>query len=571
MIRRHWVSGREPKQESIEQEAAKQQRYGMPDQNTSRSYRSHEPQSYGGSTADDGRGGGTDPLAELARLIGQTDPFADLERERHRTAQPQPAPEQYPQQYYPADPQAAAQPQAIPQSYASVDPQAQGYDLQAYEQQGYDPQAYAAAYQEQGYAPHEYPPGYEDYYSYDGVPLDEIAYHEEMERKGQRRRRIVMVAAVLALVVVGGAGAVGYRQFFSTTGSSGPPPVIKASTTPAKVVPPNKAKEARGGKLIQDRVNDRASVEKLEPREEKPVEIKKVAVAPAPPAAYEPAASAAPIAPRPTTTIPIAAPPPKNGVSLPVASTPSTGSTSSLLPPPKKVRTVTIRPDMTIVPNTPEPPRALAPPPVQVPQTRSATPWPAPASRAAPAARAAAPPPPARAAAPAHSDSTSSTRSAAVAPRAETSPRTSRSPQQSCAAVAIADGQCRTGRCAAANSAIAKCRQRHWGAIGPGSDGVGSQSTTSPKPSSGATGGRVCGPGLIAAQRSRREGLLPDAAVALSECPRQTAQPFVRRVDLGSSWSVLPYHGRAVCDRRAGASLCSSLKAAGGQCIIHRN
>src|ERR1700731_4808298 len=50
----------------------------MADDNISRSYRSSEPARRASAPAAPRDMGGGDPLAELARLIGQSDPFADL-------------------------------------------------------------------------------------------------------------------------------------------------------------------------------------------------------------------------------------------------------------------------------------------------------------------------------------------------------------------------------------------------------------------------------------------------------------------------------------------------------------
>ena len=51
----------------------------MADDNTLRSYRSNDAYRRSANPADaqDTALGGSDPLAELARLIGQTDPFAE--------------------------------------------------------------------------------------------------------------------------------------------------------------------------------------------------------------------------------------------------------------------------------------------------------------------------------------------------------------------------------------------------------------------------------------------------------------------------------------------------------------
>src|SRR5215467_13095042 len=58
----------------------------MADENRQRAQRSSEPMRRGGHRPDDGASG--DPLAELARLIGQSDPFSDYGRRDGRNTAP---------------------------------------------------------------------------------------------------------------------------------------------------------------------------------------------------------------------------------------------------------------------------------------------------------------------------------------------------------------------------------------------------------------------------------------------------------------------------------------------------
>ena len=69
----------------------------------------------------------------------------------------------------------------------------------------------------------------------------------------------------------------GYRALFGSSAPSRPPPVIKADTAPSKIVPASASKTPN--KLITDRVADHAQGEKLVSREEKPVEMKDKPVA----------------------------------------------------------------------------------------------------------------------------------------------------------------------------------------------------------------------------------------------------------------------------------------------------
>jgi hypothetical protein len=202
--------------------------------------------------------GGSDPLAELARLIGQNDPFGEFGRP--------PA----------AAGRAAAQPQ---QDYYNT-PSAAGtpFGGSQYAQPGHDAPPMAVSdqpgYAEQGYDPAAHPEMHPD--ADPNMPpyaADEVDFYDDVPPR--RRMGVLAIAAVFALAVLGTAGAVGYRALFGSSGS-GPPPVILAETTPSKVVPADK-KDAQSGKLIQDRVTDKGAGEKLVSREEQPIDMNKPA------------------------------------------------------------------------------------------------------------------------------------------------------------------------------------------------------------------------------------------------------------------------------------------------------
>lgn len=306
-----------------------------------------------------------DPLAELARLIGQTDPYSSFGRSQTASAQQPhdeapayeeaPAPQQYSSSQYSAEPYSHAQYEGEPQSYANEppplpswmrprdpapaepaysqpahenysyplpdetreqtynrhtgyrlgyevsqfeSPQQQGYaddgqaygqqgygqdgygqgaqgqygqnayqqgayDSNAYDQQGrYDQVLYGAAPRERGEAP--YAGGYDQGYYEDGY---NETYAPEPERH-RRRGGFATVAAVLALAVLGTAGAYAYRSIVGSP-RSGEPPVIKADASPNKIVPANQSAE---NKQIYDRVGDK-SAERMVSREEQPVEV----------------------------------------------------------------------------------------------------------------------------------------------------------------------------------------------------------------------------------------------------------------------------------------------------------
>ena len=219
----------------------------MADDQSQRPYRASEPPPARGSGKT-----GSDPLAELARLIGQTDPFGEYGREAARRSPPsqsvaradwnQPLGTSYTAQYggdarapepasryagdsYPASPSAPASP-LIPQDYGS-----QNYERQPYEAQplagGADP--YAA---EQG--SHRFPLGQSDIQQdfYDEAPVEDEYYEEAPP---SRRRMVVMaIAGVAALAVIGTAGAFGYRALVGSSGPTKPPPVSIALPAAAR-------------------------------------------------------------------------------------------------------------------------------------------------------------------------------------------------------------------------------------------------------------------------------------------------------------------------------------------------
>ena len=172
---------------------------------------------------------GNDPLAELARLIGQSDPFAEFGRDGARQAgTPRAAPPA-------AEPAAEWAPPAGPvPGYAPAHPQAVPPQAPDYAQADlYHTEAGAS-----GYAPHAEAGAYEPHYDdpnlahYDAEGED---FYDDVPPR--RRMGVLAIAAVFALAVLGTAGAFGYRALFGSA-PSGPPPVIKADTAPSKVVPP---------------------------------------------------------------------------------------------------------------------------------------------------------------------------------------------------------------------------------------------------------------------------------------------------------------------------------------------
>ena len=245
----------------------------MADDTNFRSYRPADQRWPAKTPAAGGQDGGhdrNDPLAELARLIGQTDPFGDLNKVSPPRGTPAgrpvaptmpPAPT-----LQPPPPAFAPDPYGSPLQFSGKGFDAPGFAPQRQDsfQPAYDPAIYGTP---QHQAP-EYPS--EAYYE-DGarLPQAEQGYEEDYSEDRPRRwPRYAMAAGVV--LVLGTSGVFGYKALFGTSSLSGPPPVIKASTTPSKVA----ATPSATGKQINDRVGDASQGERIVSREEKPLDMK---------------------------------------------------------------------------------------------------------------------------------------------------------------------------------------------------------------------------------------------------------------------------------------------------------
>lgn len=266
--------------------------------------------------------GESDPLAELARLIGQADPFSNFGREQ----QAQPARHEPRDQYAAHEPaaeeedepavrpswvqnlaaarQASQEPAYREDSYREepyreperYDPpyaderhhqsQAHDYGQHApqFDHSGYDPvltgqgrgqQAASDRYDDVLYGRPDHDPGRDDFTAqgghYDEGGYDRPPYGEDFEQEAPKARRggMMTVVVVLLLAVVGTGAAFAYRTFVGSP-RSGEPPVIRADAGPNKVIPPGAGDGS--SKQITDRVGDK-SAERVVSREEQPVDI----------------------------------------------------------------------------------------------------------------------------------------------------------------------------------------------------------------------------------------------------------------------------------------------------------
>jgi hypothetical protein len=313
-----------------------------------------------------------DPLAELARLIGQTDPFANLgranqpmpPRESDPYQRPEPAPEfefdetptgpppwmqraaqheapprqDFDSSVHPLRRYAAAQPAAEPDYHeeppfaAEPGPHVQAdparYDDALYGEP--DPGAYADPQQDPAYA--------------DGPYAYQDGYAEEAEDQKPRRGGMVTVVAVLALAVVGTGGAFAYRTYIGSP-RSGEPPIIKADAGPTKIVP---APSGDGTAKVPDRMPGGAAAERIVPREEAPVDVNA-----GPRVVFPPL--------NPNTN------PPSTASVAPNARQPTPAANGNLGDEPRKIKTLAVKGDPADVAATSAPKPAAAPRPVPAP------------------------------------------------------------------------------------------------------------------------------------------------------------------------------------------------------------
>ena len=357
-------------------------------------------------SADQARGE-SDPLAELARLIGQNDPLgaaakpvarplqsranvrpqqydppeelpdapqsppAWMQRARHETPlPPPPLPQEYDQKYdqkydpkYDDEPEYqqpapvhplhryAAQPPQAPARHAP--PAEDDYyeqPQQQYEQpQQYDdePQHDPSRYDDALYGRLE--TGEHDYQRDPAYPDDPYAYQGEYEEEPAPKKRssgLMTIVAVLALAVVGTGAAFAYRTFVGSP-RSGEPPIIRADNSPTKVVP---AQSDASAVKNPDRMLSGDGGEKLVSREETPVDVN--------------SRSGAPRVVFPTLNQ-NANPPPASSVSPSAPMPAATGTMPNNEP--RKIKTLAVKGDAAD--NGGIPAGASAPPPK--PQTRS--------------------------------------------------------------------------------------------------------------------------------------------------------------------------------------------------------
>ena len=494
-----------------------------------------------------------DPLAELARLIGQSDPYAERQseaRERRpiadgvpssgrewaeedeveqayatetRYAQPSAMPRATPlRQYAPQseEPEYEHEPPADDQYFSAPSGKDGGYHDGADTEDPRQERPSAAVRPVPAFltsAPHEETAEFAEPEHDTG---DEYASEDYYQPSRPRRRGgLVVVMAVLGLAVVGTAGAFAYRTTFGGSLLPALPPVIKANTSPNKVMP--NSGDTQAANSGQGGATTASAAENVVSREEEPINIEPPKAAPRiistipvnnNQSAALPPSVVASVAPMPGSAAPAAAPAsvPSSSpawasspaIAAPVATAPAqanppvsaAAAPQGPPPEPKKIHTVTIRPDQAGGADARNTAHAAAPARASAPDGNAPL-----------------------ALVPGGGD-------AAASPRARRSPST---------AVASA-----------------------------------TTASTAPGETSSAAGYAV----QISSQHSETEAQSSFQALR-GKYPELLGkrEPIIRRADLGAKGIYYRALVGPFASADEAAAMCSSLKAAGGNCIVQKN
>ncbi len=454
--------------------------------------------------------GQNDPLAELARLIGQNDPLSEFGR-----AAPSDAAQT------PAGPTPSRQPQASPPYAETREPP---FTAAPPSQHYHEPPAFIRAVQDSD--------PYRDAIYHDAAaPPPSSAHYDDVD-ESRRGRGLRIAGAVIALVLIGTVAAFGYRFIFGGPSASSPPPVIRANPEPAKVPPPTTSADAQG-KSTYDRVGDRPQGERVVSREEAPVDLKDV---------VRPGAGRSP--------------PPRqspNDQWTSAAAAPSNTAAPSALGEPKKVRTVTIRPNATESNGTRSsltppsaagaPPAPPGPPPRSAPTQLSAPAQQAPVQQQASAF--AKPPvaaPVQSGAPPANAPLSLNEDSVLTLPRSLNEPQTAAPPRQAPAQRQPPQQNTAVAAAPPPPQALAQAPAR---------------------------GGYLV---QVSSQRSESEAQAALRSLQAKYPNLLGGQPAtVRRAELGARGVFYRAMIGPYASREQATQLCNSLKAAGGDCLVQGN
>jgi hypothetical protein len=537
--------------------------------NNFRSDRSRDPLAHGSADVP-ARETVDDPLAELARLIGQSAPMND---DRHSS----------PSRDYAApagNADWAADDRYAEQSDGNQEPYDQRYE-QRYDERyderrepprlpdPYPPQPVALSARDRVYAPSPAgqfsapapaePPHYRDEqepargqqlpaflprardsrYQYDDQEQDgsddqyALEDYEDDAPNGRRRGGFLVVAAVLGLAVLGTAGAFAYRAMFGGSMLPSLPPIIRADDGPTKIMP--NAGNAQASNSDQANANS-GSDDKLVPRQETPV------VMPQPPSTAPRVVSTIPIFPDPT-------PGPPSGMTpgaAPTSVAPWPSAPMNALPPSTSVPLAQrIPPNQPQVSN-PEMSTTAAPAPSGVPGARVIHTVPIRPDEMGGPDTAAAPPSPSAQAAPAPRPVAQHPVRPAPAPEA-------RADANAPLSIVPTQGNQASG---APARMPAPGRPTTLASIG----------TAAP---AAAGGGYAV---QVSSQRSEVDAQT-EFRVLQAKFPNQLGghRPMVRRADLGDKGVYYRALVGPFASMEQAAQMCSSLKAAGGNCIVQKD
>jgi len=476
---------------------------------------------YGGSASRASANAESDPLAELARLIGQTDPLGTMGR---ANLQVQPRQRQ-PDPYESSDQQDQFDPPEAAEADQSAPPGPPAWMQRANREVPVQPQQhhYSAVHPLHRYAtPNPAPEQDQDYdQSYvdpDREPdlsrYDDALYGEQdagaqsepsdqayaddaydyqddyvdSEAEPKRRGRLAVVFAVFALAVFGVGGAYAYRTYMGSA-RTGEPPIIRADAAPTKVIPaPN---DASASVKVPDRMVSADGNEKIVPREEAPVDVN---------ARSGPRVVFPPVNPSIT--------PPSTASVAPAA---GNGTLSNNEP--RKIRTFPVRGDQA----------DAAPATV-----------PSPATTAKPGARTAAPA--SRTASAANANAANASTPLSLAPQSQPTP---------------ADPPTQTA------------------AVNPVQSVPSSSANPSANPVPATSGGYLV---QVSSQRSEADAQASYKALQ-GKFPSVlgSRSPLIKRADLGDKGVYYRAMVGPFGSSEEASQFCGSLKSAGGQCVIQRN
>jgi hypothetical protein len=507
-------------------------------------FRGRDPQARAGASPPSENLG--DPLAELARLIGQREPrSADAGDAAYGADRHDDAPLASELEWVAGDAAYAEPAPDADESYASHPSDDAAWPHEG-DDRGEGPTEPSPVRQYAGRAPafdelpdqgerrpsvfdapspRYEPPPYDPYptdnrphHAAQGRPDGDDAAEEEYEHdsRSPRRSGTVLILAVLGLAVLGTAGALGYRAMFGGSMVSGLVPIIKPADGPIKVQP---SQDKQAGKPGHSGTADQGG-ERLVEHQEQPVDVQ----------------SANPPVPRVVNTIPVVS-------NAPVAPFPGAQPPGDANPPAPPLQPIAVPPA-----DQAPPPAAAFPPAGQALQPATSGPAASGAKqvhtviiRPGQPADANANQAPAPASPPAHG--------------ARPHEQVPRQPRQTAAA--------------GGPLSIVPSPEGELQARAPARTHVAVRTPAAPEATSASPGGYAV---QVSSQRSEAEAEAAFRALQ-AKYPQELGgrHPMVRRADLGAKGVYYRALVGPFASGEQATELCSKLKAAGGSCIIQRN